>query len=309
MREIARVMDRSVSTISDEIQRNSVKGIYTPIKAQHKAYARRRNAKYQGKKIVDNHQLREFVEHHLLNGNSPEAIAARLRKGYDGLPYASRDTIETYIASPYGRQLEYRLAQMRKVYKKRRKKRVKTGSLGDGRKNIIERPIEANERQRIGDTEADFIVSGKDGEGYLLTVVDRRCRIGYIRKIYPVTIANMEKAFLEVLEVFPWLLTITTDNDLLFQHHERLEELLGVPIYFCDPYSSWQKGTVERYNREVRKYIPKGSNILLYDTQYIQWIEDRLNNRFMGVLDSKTPCEYLTEDIGDDPIQIPPQKN
>ncbi len=80
LRDIARALNRSVSTISDEIKRNSVDGRYQPKKAQHKSYARRINAKYQGRKIVANPKSREFVEKHLLDDQSPAAISGRLKK-------------------------------------------------------------------------------------------------------------------------------------------------------------------------------------------------------------------------------------
>ena len=65
MRRIAGLMGRSPNTISDEIARNTVKGVYDPLKAHHKAYVRRQDAKYQGMKIVEHPDLREFVEKHL----------------------------------------------------------------------------------------------------------------------------------------------------------------------------------------------------------------------------------------------------
>jgi IS30 family transposase len=93
----------------------------------------------------------------------------------------------------------------------------------------------------------------------------------------------MEQAFLDVKQHFPELLSITTDNDLLFQQHQRLEALLDVPIYFCDPYASWQKGSIENLNKHVRKYIPKSSDISRYSEEYIQFVQHRLNSRFMSV--------------------------
>lgn len=88
---------------------------------------------------------------------------------------------------------------------------------------IDERPEVITNRERIGDLEADFIVSGKSGSGYLLTAVDRRIRYGFIRKILPVTIGNVEAALLHVQQAFPELASLTLDNDLLFRYHERLE--------------------------------------------------------------------------------------
>lgn len=79
-KNIAEVLNRAPSSISDEIKRNSVNGKYQSKKAHHKSYVRRRNAKYQGKKIVVNPESREFVEKHLLDDQSPAAIAGRLKK-------------------------------------------------------------------------------------------------------------------------------------------------------------------------------------------------------------------------------------
>lgn len=289
LRAIARALDRSVCTISNELKRNLVTGSYAPTKAHHKAYVRRQEAKFQGKKLVDNQFLLQFVETELLKQQSPAAISGRLKTGVDGLPYVSRDTIEEYIRSAYGRQLEYQLKVLKQKNKQRRKKRPFVQSLGR-RKGLDERPEIIKNRGRVGDLEADFIVSGKSGSGYLLTAADRKIRYGLIRKILPVTIANMEQAFLEVKASYAELTSITTDNDLLFHYHERLEDILGVPIYFCDPYASWQKGTIENYNRQVRKYLPKGADISQYNEQYLRFIESRLNSRFMSVVGYKTPA-------------------
>jgi transposase, IS30 family len=160
--------------------------------------------------------------------------------------------------------------------------------------SIDDRPSVITNRERVGDVEADFIVSGKAGTGYLLTVVDRKSRYGFVRKLLPVTIANMEQAFLDVKAQFPELLSVTTDNDILFRYHERLEALLSVPIYFCDPYSSWQKGSIENYNKHIRKYIPKGADISPYDDASLRLTEARLNGRFMSVIGYRTPAECLT---------------
>jgi IS30 family transposase len=284
-------MNRSVSTISDELQRNEVAGVYTPNKAHHKATVRRKATKFQGMTIVANRALQDFIEQELLKQQSPGAIAGRLSTELDGLPLASRDTIERFIRSVHGRRLEYEL----KLLKRRRKRRTKRplAKQLQNRTSINDRPSVITHRERIGDVEADFIVSGKTGSGYLLTVVDRKIRHGFIRKLLPVTITNMERTFLNVKVAFPELKSITTDNDLLFQHHQRLEVLLGVPIYFCDPYASWQKGSIENLNKHIRKYVPKSSDISQYSQKYLEFVEHRLNSRFMSVLDYKTPAECL----------------
>lgn len=245
-------------------------------------------------KIVVEPVLQAFIEQELLKWQSPIAIAGRLATGVDGLPFASRDTIERFIRSAHGRQLEYQLKVLKQKNHKGRKKRPFIETLQD-RTFIDERPEVITNRERVGDVEADFIVSDKTGTGYLLTAVDRKIRYGFIRKVLPVTIANVEAAFLDIQKALPELTSVTIDNDILLRHHKRLEALLGVPIYFCHAYHSWEKGSIENYNKQVRKYIKKGSDISQYGDVYLQFVATRLNGRFMGVLDYKTPEESLSE--------------
>jgi IS30 family transposase len=89
--------------------------------------------------------------------------------------------------------------------------------------------------------------------------------------------------------------SITTDNDILLRKHKELEELLNVKIYFCNPYSSWQKGSIENSNKHIRKYIPKGSDISKCSKRFIKKIEEKLNNRIMECLNFLTPYEVLTK--------------
>lgn len=265
-----------------------------PIKAHHKAIVRRKASKFQGMKIVVEPELQTFIKQELLKWQSPSAIAGRLATGVDGLPFASRDTIERFVRSVHGRHLEYQLKILKQKNNKGRKKRLYTETLQD-RTFIDDRPAFIANRERVGDVEADFIVSGKTGTGCLLTVVDRKIRYGFIRKILPVTITNVEAAFLDIQRQFPELTSITIDNDILLRYHKRLEALLGVPIYFCHAYHSWEKGSIENYNKQVRKYVKKGSDISQYNDKYLQFVTIRLNGRFMSVLDYKTPEECLGE--------------
>jgi IS30 family transposase len=280
-------LNRSVSTISEEISRNSVKGEYNPIKAQHKAYVRRHNASYRGKKIVDNQELRQFVEESLLDGQSAEAIEGRLKYKEKHLPNVSKDTIYRFLRSPYGKYIGLKLKK-----KKYRKKRPKVTKLKD-RVFIDKRPKIIEQRGRIGDLEADFIVSGRDGKGVLLVAVDRKLRISFLEIIHEVTIDQVHLAFTRIKKRFPEMRTLTIDNDLLFQMHQALEKLLNVKIYFCDPYSSWQKGTVENRNKIIRKFIPKGSDLRWYDEDDVKAVEDYLNDRYLKCLKYATPAERL----------------
>lgn len=290
-------MGRGKTTISDELNLNAVAGEYNAKKAQAKMVVRRRASKYQSKKIVEHLPLQDFIHQALLSGQSPEAVAGRLKAGFEpSLPYVSRDTIETYIRSVYGRKLEYELALLKASQKRKNKrKRPGTGPPGDEKTYIDDRPEAITNRERVGDLEVDFIVSGKTGTGYALTAADRKLRVGFIRKILPVTVAGALRALLDIKRVFPELVSITTDNDILFRYHKQLELALGVPFYFCHPYSSWEKGSVENYNGQSRKYIRKGSDISQYSDDYIAFVEAKLNGRYMKVLGYRTPREALEE--------------
>lgn len=279
-----------MSGLSYELKQNKVKGLYDPEKAHHKAYVRRKYAKYQGMKIVQNQKLRKFVERGLMDGRSPASIAGRINNHEKSLPNISADSIERFLKSVYGRRIE---AHRRKLKNRQRhRRRMKSVKLKD-RKFIDARPKIANKRGRVGDTEADFIVSGKSGKGYLLTVADRKLRTSFLERILPVSIENVKQGFLMIKKRYPELRTITTDNDILLVNHKELEKLMGITIYFCHPYHSWEKGTIEHTNGEIRKYIPKGSDISKYSSRFISVIEKKINDRYMECLRFLTPDEAL----------------
>jgi len=183
---------------------------------------------------------------------SPEAIAGRLKYQERCLPYVSKNTIIRYLKGPHGTLIG------RKWKKKPRRSRVGKSKKLNERVFIDKRPRIIEKRKRVGDMEADFVVSGKSGKGVLLTVVCRRLRVVFLELIPDVSIDAVHAAFERVQERFPEMKTITLDNDILFRMHKTLSRLLSVKIYFCHPYHSWEKGSIENANRVIRKYIPKG---------------------------------------------------
>ena len=284
------VMKRSFGGIGKEIKRNTVSGVYDPKKAHAKAQHRRKQAQYQGMKIVDTPELRAYVERHLYADQSPEMIAGRLRCVDTYLPYVSKNTIYDYMGSVYGRKVEvYRQQQKRK--KSRKDKGKKRFTNDPERVNIHDRPSYINTRASLGDAEADFIVSSKAYNAQLLVVADRKSRMVYLEKIPNPSCVTVHRAFVRIQKRYPELNSLSLDNDILFQKHQALAVLLGVKIYFCDPYSSWQKGTVENTNKHLRKYIPKGSNLGTVLVRELREIEKKLNGRIMKILDYRTPTE------------------
>jgi transposase, IS30 family len=285
-------MGRAKSAVWNEWKRNKVNGRYVAKKANHKAYVRRKQSKYQGKKIVHNHALKKKVDELLRTGISPEAVAGRIRRQVKQLPSVSKESVYRYLASVYGRQIEAQRDRMK--LKRTARRRGKTKSL-EGRTFIEKRPKHIDNRAKVGDAESDFIVSGKSGKGILLVVVDRKLRMKYIERILPVSIAHMEAAFVRIKDRYPEMKTMTTDNDLLLVKHARLAKLLGVRIFFCHPYHSWEKGTVENANKLIRQFVPKGSDISKRSKRFIEGLERTLNDRPMKCLDYRTPHEAMAE--------------
>ncbi len=288
-RDIAHVLKRSAHTISYEIRNRKTKGVYNPKKAHAKAQVKRKNASFRGGKIVRDKQLRAFIEESLLEKQSPRAISGRLKHVEKGLAYVAKNVIHDFLNSSYGSAISWK-----RRLPKSKKRHTKKGKLSD-RKFIEKRPQIIENRGRIGDCEGDFIVSGRSGKGYLLVVVDRKIRITFIRQINDVTVDAVHAAFLDIQKDFPEMKSLTLDNDLLFKMHKTLELSLNVPLYFCHPYHSWEKGSVENTNKYIRKYIPKGCTISKYSVEDILFIEKRCNGRFMEVLKFRTPTEKLKE--------------
>ncbi|MFH0779357.1 MAG: IS30 family transposase [Parcubacteria group bacterium] len=287
LRDIGIVLKRSASTIFYEIQNNKVREKYDSEKAQLKAYVTRHNASFRGKSIIASIELRSFVDRHLLDGQSPEAISGRIKHHEKHLPYVSKDTIYRYLRSPYGKNIGLKLKK-----KKRPRRGAKIKPLAD-RVFIDKRPKIIEKRGRVGDAEGDFIVSCKSGKGILLTATCRKLRAVFLEKISDVSIDDVHCAFLKIQKRFAEMRSITLDNDILFKMHKTLSKLLGIKIYFCHPYHSWEKGGIENANGFIRRYIPKGSDLSRYSKKEIAKIEKRCNSRFMKCLKFYTPNELL----------------
>ena len=290
LRSIADVLDRSVGTISEEISLNKVNGVYDPLKADHKAYVKRKYSKYQGMKVVEDGQLRTYIEEKIKQDWSPEEVAGRLKEVDRRIKYASRGAIYKFIYSVYGRALEQHLRYRGK--KRKGGKRQKVSQL-ENRVFIDKRPKIIGKKQRYGDWEGDFIVSGKDGKGMLIVLYERKAMYVIIKKITSRSCAVVNGYIQEMTGGFVCFNSLTIDNDISFRRHEELSELLGAPVYFCHPYRSWEKGGVENINKLIRQYIPKGSDISKYSDEYIREIEIKLNNRPRKSLNYKTPLEVM----------------
>lgn len=293
LRNIAQMLHRSPNTISQEVTLNSTSGQYDPLKANHKAYVKRKYSKYQGMKIVQDKSLSDYVKEKLQQDWSPEQIAGRIKKIDKHIKYASHEAIYKYIYSIYGRQIErylrYKGINGKKYGKRNKNDSIKDRTFIDNRSRII------NKRQRFGDWEGDFIVSGKNGKGALLVLRERRARYTIVQKVESRNTDIINEHIYQLTGGLAYFNSLTLDNDISFKKHKQLSELLGCPVYFCHPYHSWEKGGIENENKLIRQYVPKRSDISQYTDEQIRETQDKLNNRPRKCLKFKTPLEMMTE--------------
>lgn len=264
---------------------------YNATYAQHVTYVKAHGNRIRGNTIAEHPPLQKVVDTYMWDDQSPELVGGRIRKHHRMLPYVSGVTIRTYLTTPYGRKIE---AHRNKIYRKKRGKRKIKKEITDKRM-IDKRPRYIKDRKRIGDSEGDFIVSGKSGDGLLLVITDRKSRAPFLEKVFPISIQCVENAIGRIKKRFPEMKTMTLDNDILFIHHKELERKFGIKIYFCHKHSPWEKPQVENWNKSIRRYIPKGSDISQYTRYFIQKLEEKLQRRIMKCLNYKLPKEVLEE--------------
>src|SRR3989344_1840287 len=178
LRWIARALDRSASSVSNEVKHNSVKGRYTAKKAEHKAYVKRQESKRDCLKVAMDVNLKKFVIENIKDDQSPEGISGRLKHIEKQIKYASGKAIYKFIASPHGRQIERHLFS--KAVKKKPGRKRGVSVFIDGRTFIDQRPKRVEKRLEFGHFEGDFIESGKDGTGSLLVLVERKTRYPFL---------------------------------------------------------------------------------------------------------------------------------
>lgn len=289
--EIARILNRNKGTISREIAKNSTEVLYLPDTANRIAKTRRRHC-HPKPRMSDEH-LRKYVLLKLEKGWSPELIEGRLRKKF-GKTIINHETIYKFIyESELGKQ--HKLYEYLRNGKKRRTKqkgRHTKKSLIPNRIWIDERCDEANNRTEFGHLETDSVhYPNKDAVN---TTADRMSRFVFFTKLEGRDALSTSKALIERLHNVS-IKSITTDNGTENTKHEIVTKKLGVPFYFCHPYHSWEKGSVEQINGLLRRYLPRKTNLKNVTQQDLDDIAHELNTRPRKCLGYSTPCEVLLE--------------
>ena len=282
IRAIAQVLSRSPNTIAREIVRNSVEGIYTAQKADHKAYATRWRAKRDCMKVALDSFLTTFVTEKLKKHWSPKQISGHLRREFGVV--CSDKAIYKFAES---RCLEQHLF-WRWNKRKGGPKKKHQGLAKDGRVYIDERPPADD----VGHLEMDFIVS-KSSTWVLLVIVDRLTRRAWVRRL-PNRKRDTLRAALSAVLADVVVRSITTDNDIAFTCWRELETLLNTRIYFTHPYHSWEKGLVENTNRWIRCFVPKRRDIASVTEEELREVHAYLNDRPRECVGFQFPSVYYS---------------
>lgn len=294
-RVIARELGVSHTSIGRELQRNSMRKGYDARNAKLKARVRRKQSKYQGMRIQDRPELKTYIIKYLEQHWTPEEIAGRLKEIDTDLPYVSAKGIYKWLYSAWGQQYCPLLPKQRYRPKRRKGKKAKREMIPN-RIGIEQRPAEANTRSEYGHYETDTVVSGKKtGAKAALTLLhERKARFTKLRKI-PNLKPTTNATALTKMGKTVFRKTITHDNGIENKNHEAVAQALSIKTFFCNPYSSWEKGSIENTIGRIRRFIPKGADINDYSDEDIAAIEHWLNHTPRKCLGYKTPYEVMLE--------------
>lgn len=289
--QIAELLGVHKSTVSREISRNKELRLgYIVNLAQY--LTEKRRAHYKPKIESHPHLLNHILEK-LKLGWSPAQIAGR-SKLYGGKSLISHESIYTYIFSPQGKEQKLyaylRSRQKRRFPKIARKKNKR--SLIPNRTSIHERPEKIDNRDEFAHWEADLIVFSQDKRANILTMRERKSR-------YLIALRNDNRSPMTInqnllqsdIRLSMRVNSITFDNDISFRNHGELAESFSAKTYFCDPFKSYQKGSIENANRSLREYCPRKMDIQSLQQEELDRYVQLINNRPMKCLGYRTPQE------------------
>lgn len=289
--EIADKLGRNPSTISRELIRNNPpKNIveYRANRAQKRSDERKEESHFRER--IPNRKIRRFIIKWLKQGWSPEIISAKLPEYYPGLK-TNYETIYQWIYTEKRSLIKYLVYHHRKR-RNRASGRNKRGIRIPNRVMIEKRPAAANDRSEVGHWEADTAVS-RESKAAIMALAERKSRYLIIRKLPAKTACYMRRALISCLFLLPAFLrkTITYDNGTENADHDITDMFLNTRSYFCNPYHSWEKGTVENRIGIIRRYFPKKTNWALISQWQLNKLVYKINNRPMKCLGFKSPYE------------------
>lgn len=284
--EIARLLGISRSTLYNELKRGTVDQLDSQLRpyrcyfsdAGQRVYETNRQNSQQPLKLVKAFEFLRYAERKMLEEKwAPDAICGEAKRSGRFAEMVCTKTLYSYIDQCLLRVRNIDLPQ--RVRRKRRK-----GGEGKAKRqygqSIDLRPAEVDTRTTFGHWEIDTVVGTKDSAPVLLTLDERMTRYRHIIKIPSRSAQAVEEGIhqLQALygEHFPQVFrSITCDNGSEFATLHRF--LQDTPIYYAHPYSSFERGTNEKQNSLIRRFIPKGHSLCHVHPDDIRKIQDWIN--------------------------------
>jgi IS30 family transposase len=295
-RRIGTQLGRSASAVCREVAAGGGRVYYRPVAAHERAVAAARRPK--PRKLADP-RLCAAVTDKLLRLWSPQQIARYLHDlGDDTLGSVSHETIYKSLYVQGRGELRRELARCLRTGRAARKPRGRLQTRGKipGMVNISERPAEAADRAVPGHWEGDLIV-GKDGKSHIATLVERSTRYVLLAQIGDARAETVAAALARQIQTLPGHLwrSLTWDQGTEMAGHAGFTLATGIPVYFCDPHSPWQRGSNENTNGLLRQYFPKGTSLAGYTQDDLDKVAIELNGRPRMTLNWQTPAERLEQ--------------
>jgi IS30 family transposase len=313
-KEIARLLGRDPSTIYREINRGSRKRLDWELRErlQYRAdvaqadYIERGRNKERSLKIGKDKRLEEYIRIKLVEEKfSPDAIIGQIKASqlnFEGM--ISTKTLYNYIDAGIFSGISNKDLWEKKETKKRRYKAVMRPSrLNRDCRSIEKRPTHVNNREEYGHWEGDTVKGPQGSKASILTLTERKSREEIMIKLdnasqeaVKAAIDGLEKKYGPIFRVK--FKSITFDNGSEFLDWRSLEISLGkrrTTVYFAHSYCSWERGSNENQNRMIRRYIPKGTNIALFDQSEIDKIQNWMNDYPRKILGYRTPNQMAVE--------------
>ena len=312
--EIAALLDRNEKTIRNEIKRGLVKNLTTHLEeiwvysadiAQQK-YEYYLKAKGPKLKIDNDYELKEYVEKSIKEDRkSPEVIAKEIKK----MNFKAQMCARTIRNNIYAGDI-YDIKSTDMIYNKKYKDKNKEKTICEKvppEKSIDYRPEEANTREEYGHWEGDLVIGTKKRGAVLFTLTERKTREEIIVKIPGKKAEYVAKA-LDMIEkkykkiFYNKFKTITFDNGGEFRNWKSLEKSYDkrrktprIQVYYAHPYRSGERGSNENAKRLIRRFIPKGIDITPISEEFIQYIENWINNYPRAMFNYKSTNEIISE--------------